>query len=150
MNPRLWPGTQGDHAGSRDAGYSFVETVVAIVLMGTVILGILTAVRTSVQASSVAFESAQTETVLKNAADWVQRAEQMCDYDEYVEAAAEAADWEPSLAASSSELLNRGGATWEPDCSNVSSSDVQRVTISVTSPNRGITRSLMVVKSNVD
>jgi Tfp pilus assembly protein PilV len=139
---------------SRDGGYSFVETVVAMVLMGVVVLAILTAVQTSVRASSISFEATKLETVLKNAADRVERAKANCDYDGYVQAAAIESGWADSAIASSTENLvdhNNNNADWSstPSTCAISASDVQRVTISATSPQHNISRTIVVVRSDI-
>jgi Tfp pilus assembly protein PilV len=141
----------------RDRGASLIEIVIAISLLALVVGGVLAAVRTSISASSVAYEGGQLETLLLNAADKVQRAPQQCEgYEEYVDAAALAQGWDPALVSSSVELLvaNTGdpSADWTPQpCpADVGPFDVQRVEISATTPNGDLTRHLTVVKSSVD
>lgn len=144
------PGRRGDI--ERDAGVSFIETLVAIVLLGTVVVAILTAVRTSVGASSVAFESAQVETVLLNAVDRVERANQvLCDYEAYVDAAVPE-DWSAgSVSSSVQKLVGHTGdpaLDWSTCVTANGADDVVRVTITATSPDHGITRTITVVKSD--
>ena len=53
----------------RDPGISFVEVLVAIVLLGTVAIGVLTAVRTTVVASAIDRDHANAHAWLQSAAD---------------------------------------------------------------------------------
>jgi len=139
----------------RDAGVTLPELIVAIVLMGVLLGAVLTAVQASVRASSVAFESAQLETVLLNASDRVARAPQLCDYEAYVDAAALAEGWSADRTSVDVELLvaNTGDASdWQPQAcpADVSPFDVQRLTVTVTNPAGTITRSMTMVKSDVN
>ena len=59
----------------RDGGFSFIEIIVTVVLMGVVLLPILVAVRTGVQTSVTTRTAADVETVLVNAVDRVYRAD---------------------------------------------------------------------------
>ncbi len=137
-----------------DGGFSFVEIIVAVSMMGVVVLAILTATRTSIRASSISYQSAQIETVLLNAADRVQRVNSVvCDYEQYVDAAVPQG-WDTALVTSSSQLLKStltGNPVddWQPCVSANAADAVVRVTISATSPTGDITRTMVVVKSDV-
>ncbi len=139
-----------------DRGTTLVEILMSIVLIGLVVTSILAASHAGIVASSTVYEAGQVETVLLNAGDRVHRAPQRCEYEEYVDAAALAQGWTVDATSSSVELLvaNTGNpsADWEAQtCSgSVSAFDVQRVTIIASSPDGKITRTLTVVKSNVD
>ncbi|MGA7757572.1 MAG: prepilin-type N-terminal cleavage/methylation domain-containing protein [Ilumatobacteraceae bacterium] len=148
--------------GGRDGGFSLVEVVIAIVLMGTVVVAILNAVSTSVKASSVSRSAAQVETAVVNAADRVNRAPKRCDYTIYVQAAVQTEGWSPDTASVTHEYYVPGvdatvEGTWEtgaagsPGCSGPAPTDllVQRVTISITSPDGKVRRNIEVVKSDV-
>ncbi len=141
---------------ARDEGFSLVEIVITIVLMGTVLIAIMNASLSGIRASTAASDVAQIETVLQNAADRVNRAPLKCDYAMYVEAAAQVAWGDPSLATSTYRWYQPGtdatdtGSWHDGACSvGVAGKDVQLVTITVTSPNGKVTRSMQVVKSNV-
>lgn len=146
----------GELGVARDRGVSIIEIVITISLLGLVVAGLLTAVRTTVTASSVAYEGGDAETLLLNAADRVNRAPQLCEYEEYVDAAALAQDWSTSTISSRVELLvdNTGNpaADWitQPCPADVGPFDVQRVVITVTTPENQIIRTLTAVKSSVD
>jgi type II secretory pathway pseudopilin PulG len=139
-----------------DRGFTMIEAVVTIALTASIVVALLAAVRTSVKASSTIYTAAQVETTLINAADRVGRAPQRCEYDEYVEAAAVAAGWPTTSAHADVELLvgNTGDpvADWAPQaCPDaVGPFDVQRLTIRVTSPDDAISRTITVVKGNVN
>ena len=139
---------------SDDRGSTLIEVVIAILLTGLVVVGLMAGIRTSVTASSIAYEGAQLETVLINAADRVSRAPQLCEYEDYVDAAALAQGWPVSTLSVSAELLiaNTGASSdWAaqacPD--DVQPFDVQRMTITATTPDGELTRTMTVVKSNV-
>jgi prepilin-type N-terminal cleavage/methylation domain-containing protein len=146
---------------ARDGGFSLVEVVITIVLMGTVLLAIMNASITGITASSAATNVAQIETVLQNAADRVNRAPQKCDYTVFIQAAAQAAHWSPTQASATYRWYEPGAdatvsGSWKTasdglGCSTpgVPGKDVQLVTITIVSPNGKVTRSMQVVKSNV-
>jgi prepilin-type N-terminal cleavage/methylation domain-containing protein len=141
----------------RDSGFSLVEIIITIVLMGTVLIAIMNASIGGIRASTAAGDVAQIETVLQNAADRVNRAPQKCDYAMYVQAAAQVAWGDPNLATATYKWYQPGadatdtGSWHSGPCSTpgVAGKDVQLVTITVTSPNGKVTRSMQVVKSNV-
>lgn len=148
--------------GDRDHGFSIVEIVIAIVLMGTVVIAVLNAVSTSVKASSLSRSAAQVETAVVNAADRVNRAPKRCDYTIYVQAAVQTEGWPPETASVTQEYYVPGpdataegtwatGATGSSGCSGPAPTDllVQRVTISITSPDGKVRREIEVVKSDV-
>ena len=148
--------------GGRDTGFSLVEVVIAIVLMGTVVVAVLNAVAVSVRASSVSRSAAQVETAVVNAADRVNRAPKRCDYTIYVQAAVQTEGWSPDTASVTHEYYVPGadatvegswetGAAGSPGCSGPAPTDllVQRVTISITSPDGKVRRNIEVVKSDV-
>ncbi|MBK5331892.1 MAG: type II secretion system protein [Ilumatobacteraceae bacterium] len=147
---------------ARDHGFSLVEVVITIALMSTVLLSIMDASLAGIKASTSAGDLAQIETVLQNAADRVNRAPLKCNYDQYVKAAAQAANWDPATANATYWFYKPGvdataPGTWNTPlapndaCSTpgVAGKDVQLVKITITSPNGKVTRSMQVVKSNV-
>lgn len=139
-----------------DRGSSLIEVLISIVLIGMIVVSMLAALRSGIVASSLVFEGAKTETVLLNAGDRVSRAPQLCDYEIYVDAAAQAEGWPDSATSVVTERLvaNTGDPVndWAPQTcpDDVRPFDVQRMTITATDPDGAITRTLTVVKSNVD
>ena len=138
-----------------DLGATLVEVMISIALIGLLMGAVVTAVQVSIRSSSTAYVSSNVETVLLNASDRISRAPQVCDYEPYVDAAASSNGWAPSSIDVTVELLvaNTGDASdWEPQTcpADVQPFDVQRLTISVTDPTGRITRTLMVVKSDVN
>lgn len=139
----------------RDAGVTLPELIVSIVLMGTLLAAVMAAVQMSVRSSSVAFEGAQLETVLLNASDRVTRAPQLCDYEAYVDAAALAEGWADTTTSVVVEKLvaNTGDPSdWQPQTcpADVGPFDVQRLTVTATNPAGTTTRTLTLVKSDVN
>lgn len=154
MNPDTNQRCRPPGDASTDRGATLIEMVLAVLLTGLVVLGLLAGIRTSVTASSIAYEGGQLETVLINAADRVQRAAQRCEYEGYVDAAALAQGWDVGTISVSAELLvaNTGSTSdWAPQAcpDDVQPFDVQRLTITATTPDGEITRTMTVVKSDV-
>jgi Tfp pilus assembly protein PilV len=144
----------GQPTRPRDPGSTLVEVIISIVLIGVVVSAVLAAVQVSIRSSSIAFTGAEVETVLLNAGDRINRAPQLCAYEQYVDAAAAAQEWGPETTTVTVEILvaNTGfPSDWEPqDCNtSVGPFDVQRMTIVATDPSGDITRTLTVVKSDV-
>ncbi|MEY2401028.1 MAG: hypothetical protein QOJ08_1139 [Ilumatobacteraceae bacterium] len=154
---------------SRDQGFSLVEIVMAIALMGTVVLAILNATFASVTASTSARESAEIQTVLQNAADRVNRADPGCDYSIFVQSAVLAKGWQASQASATYQYYEPGidalathPGKWLPASPGPSRTDacgpkgdqgrpprlIQLVTIAITDT-AGHQRTMQVMKSDV-
>ncbi len=145
----------------RDGGFSVVEVVVAIALIGIVVVASLEAVSTSVKVSTTSRSAAQVETAVVNASDRVNRAKKECDYLRYAQAAVQTEEWDPSTATVVQEYYTASGdprvaGTWQSGSSTCPAGPgittdllVQRVTITITSPDGKIRRSITVVKSDV-
>jgi hypothetical protein len=110
----------------------------------------------------VSRSAAQVETAVVNAADRVNRAPKRCDYTIYAQAAVQTEGWEPDRATVTHEYYVPGSdatvqGTWQtgaagaPGCPGPAPTDllVQRVTISITSPDGKVRRNIEVVKSDV-
>jgi prepilin-type N-terminal cleavage/methylation domain-containing protein len=151
----------GERAATRrtspsDAGFSFVEIVVTIVLLGIIVVPIMAAVRATVRASSVSGEAARVETAIINAADRINRAPMSCDYTMYAQASVQTAGWEALQASVSMRHydLQSGALAPESDGGCVpgtfvpSDGLVQLVTITIVSPQHQIERHIQVVKSD--
>jgi type II secretory pathway pseudopilin PulG len=147
--------------GRSDGGFSFIEIVLAIALMGTLVVASLEAVSTSIKVSSTSRSSAQVETAIVNASDRINRAPKKCNYLSYAQAAVQTEEWDPSNASVVQEYYVPSGnpeiaGTWmvgpagTPACPGVATDLlVQRVTITITSPDGKARRSITVVKSDV-
>ena len=139
-----------------DRGSTLIEIMISVVLIGVLLAAILSAVQLSIKASSTAYSGAELETVLINASDRVSRAPQLCNYDQFVQAAALAENWPTSsMSVTVEKLIPKDGAvpaSWTAqNCpSDVRAFDVQRVTITATNPGAQITRTLTIVKSDVN
>lgn len=145
-----------------DDGMTLIEIVITITLMGIIVGAILSAVATTVKTSATSRSAAQIETALVNAADRVNRAGKACDYTMYAQAAVGPQGWPAETVAVTHQYYIPGpdarstgswavGAPATPACSGAAPSDllVQRVTITITTPDGKIRRSIQVVKSDV-
>jgi prepilin-type N-terminal cleavage/methylation domain-containing protein len=143
---------------ARDHGFSLVEMVVTISIMSIALVPLMFGALVLVRASSAGRNATKVETVLNNAADRVNRARETCDgYSNYVEAAAQSQGWAAGQATATYKWYEPGDSAsvegnWHagicPD--GVQAIDlVQLVTISVTSPDGKLTRSIEVVKSKI-
>jgi prepilin-type N-terminal cleavage/methylation domain-containing protein len=152
---------EGRSRAGRDRGFSLVEVVVTITLMSVVLIPIMSAVAMSIKSSSHGRSAAQVETALVNAADRVNRAKQACEYESIVNAAMTLQGWTKDQVSLSYAYYNApatpdlagGGGSWvdgvacQPGTAILD--QVQRVTISVTSPDGVVQREIEVVKSRV-
>ncbi len=148
---------EAEQAVPRDSGHTLTEVLVAIVLIGIAVIPIMMAGIVTIKASTSSRNAAKVETVLANAADRVNRAGESCDYDVYVEAAAQAEGWDPSLATASYSYYVPADSpitlgTWVPGACPIGTRPeglVQKVTITVTDPSGSPVRTMEVVKSDV-
>jgi len=140
----------------RDGGFSIVEIVITISLMGIVVAPILTAVAVSIKASSTSLTAAEVETLLVNAVDRVNRAprsdDTACILTGPVGAAVETRGWPVSSGTVGHEYL--AGGLWTTDASGTACPGgvfnptlVQRITVTITRPEHGVRRTLQVVRS---
>lgn len=156
------PGRRPRHGVRSDDGFTLVEVVITVVLLGTVIVAIMSSVIASITASSTSRSAARVETAIVNAADRINRAPKRCDYSIYAKAAVQTEGWDPSRASVVQEYYVPGATaadagTWatgkpaSPGCSADEPTDLllQRVTLTITSPDGKVTRSIQVVKSDV-
>lgn len=149
---------QAKTAETRDSGQSLTEVLVAITLMGIAMIPIMLAGMSTIKASASSRTAARVETVLSNAADRVNRAGAGCNYDVYVQAAAQAVGWNASQAtatyayyvpAASPVTLGTWVAGACPTGGVRPAGLVQKVTITVTGPIGNTQRTIVMVKSDV-
>ena len=139
----------------RDAGVTLPEIIVSIVLIGTIVAALASSAIVVIRSSSTSYDIGQLTTMMRNASDKIDRAPQQCNYDAYVEAAATATDWPASTVSASVEMLTGSTGTtadWTPQSClvDVGPFDVQRITITGSTPDGRVTQTLTVVKSDVD
>ena len=145
-----------------DSGFTLIELLITIVLISTTVLSVLGAVQTNIIASARSRSAARVESVVVNVADRINRAPSTCDYSIYATAAALTEQW-PATAVSLSQKhykfqkydpnASEAGA-WEAGaCASELSTPpdllVQRIAITVTSPDGKVSRTIEVVKSDV-
>ena len=141
----------------RDQGFSLVEMVVTVTLVGLAMIPLMIAAWALVSNSSYNRNSTRVETTLSNAADRVNRAKGTCDYGIYLEAAVLAQDWQPEQITATYSWYEAGTTatalgTWHSGaCPADGYSDdlVQLVDITVRSPDGFVQRSIQVVKSKI-
>lgn len=146
----------------RDRGYSLIEIAVTVVLIGIVATALFQSVTTSIRTSSQGRFAAQVETTVVNASDRVNRATKRCDYLSVVQNAVRQQQWPDSTASVQQEFYvpgaNSGAAgSWQagppsaPACPafGQEAQIIQRVTITISSPDGSIRREIEVVKSDV-
>jgi prepilin-type N-terminal cleavage/methylation domain-containing protein len=151
---------RGRSARRRDGGFSLVEVVVTITLLGVVVAPILMAVTAGIRSSSLSLTAAEVETVLVNSVDRVNRSPRegvlACSLTGPVESAVETHGWPRSSATVGHEYLDSSGV-WQSDVSGSACPTggfqnglVQRFTITITSPEHNVSRTLQVVRSGED
>lgn len=133
--------------------------MITITLLGVVVVPILAAVATSIRSSRVSEDAAQVETLLVNAVDRVNRATRgdfPCDLTSPVAAAVETVGWPATSVRVDHAYLdvNENWVTDDPSgtaCPGGSFQNgiVQRITITITSPDEGLTRSLEVIRGDI-
>lgn len=145
----------------RDAGVSLVEVAISIGLMGIIVVPILLAVSSSIRSSNVSESAAQVETLLVNAVDRVNRAPRgdfQCDVSGPILAAVETVGWPTSTTQIDQEYLDELTGLWTagpavtpacPASTGFYQEIVQRITITITSPDERVTRSLQVVRGDI-
>jgi Tfp pilus assembly protein PilV len=144
-------------APTRDEGVSLIEVVAASAMMMIVVVPLGNAVLTSVQASSRSVENAKVITIAQNAADRVNRAGKSCDYAQYARAAATNEGWPASSVTVVQEHFVAASLPTQPGVwQNEACADgvlgpmlVQRVRITVTGGEHGLSSTIDVVKSDV-
>jgi prepilin-type N-terminal cleavage/methylation domain-containing protein len=142
-----------------DQGFTFVETVVTVVLLAIIVVPIMSAVLTSIRVSTITRSASQAQTAMINAADRINRAPLSCDYTLYAQAAVQTEGWSPDRASVQQAYYSPQTDTWTDDppgdpCpgapgATVTDDLVQKVTITITTPDSQIRRTIQVVKSNV-
>lgn len=142
----------------RDAGFSLVEMVVTVALVGIAVVPIMVAAFVLVKNSSYNRNATRVETILSNAADRVNRAEGLCDYKIFYEAAVQSQGWTSSQVTAEYAWYQAGATAAVPGiwhtgaaCPATGYTDelVQRVTIAVSSPDGTVRRSMQVIKSEI-
>lgn len=153
-------GTKVEHPSrTDDRGFTVVELAITIALLGVVVVPFLLSTTVGIKSSGVSRVVAEVNTVLQNAADRVNRADPgTCHYTSIVQAAAIEHGWSPDRASAIEREWKAGptpragdpGEWVLPTCSGIPDPTlIQRVDITVSSPDGKVTRKLQMVKSDV-
>jgi prepilin-type N-terminal cleavage/methylation domain-containing protein len=134
-----------------DAGFTLVEIIMTMAIMAIVMIPLMDAVVSNIRASAGNTNRAVVETTIQNAADRVNRAPLACDYKLYAQAAAQSQGWQADRATTTLKQWQASSGSWVAStCVDAPSSDtIQLVTITMSSPDGKINRTIQVVKSRV-
>jgi hypothetical protein len=150
----------------RDAGVSFIEILVAIVLLGTAMIAVLTAVRTTVIGTRLERDHARAQVWLQSAAEALQATPRVgCDpvgspatvpdvraiYETEVRTlVASPPGWDPSSQLSVIDVRFWDGSSYQAQCFDNAGFRLQLVTMRVLSADGDILEELSVVKDTPD
>jgi len=142
----------------RDPGSTLVEIVIAIALIGIIVVPTLAAMGALIRVSTTSREAANIETVLLNVADRINRAPTSeCDYTAYAQAAVVTHGWSASDIVVGHQYYDVVNDTWITGPAGAAACPasgnrpllVKLVTLTVTSPQADISRTIQVVKSDI-
>jgi hypothetical protein len=148
----------------RDRGTTFVELLVAVVLLGTIVVAALAGLRASITGTAVDEDSARAQAWLQAATDDVHATTYLaCDsnttaaieaaYQAAVDGSTRPAGWgSATITLVGVDFLSRTGITemWGPTCASGSATSplyAQPVTIRVSSPDGDFAAEIEVIKS---
>lgn len=151
----------------RDRGYTLIEMLIAIVLMGTIVLSIMGGMWAVVRASRQNDERAKVQAVLGAAGDRISSLEyDACpqddlSYEKFAQWAAESVGWEPGqVRIIDYKYWNPASDGWDAnnsiqtaDCNEMigltTSKTLQRLTLQATAPSGSYSATLDIVKANI-
>lgn len=136
--------THQTHRSRRDRGMSFVEVLVAVVLIGTTGVAVLAGMAATLRSTAVHDRLATVQARLSNAGDLL--TDVTLSSDTYVSCATPG-DYDAlvsALAVSVTAVEFWDGAGWQGSCSGASSSQLQKLTLHASI--EGVDRDLVVVK----
>ena len=139
-----------------------IEVVITIILLGIVVVPVMRSVIMTITASASAQSASEVETALLNAVDRVNRADfDRCDYKIFAQAAVQTQGWDKDQITATQGYLDHatdlfiegptGALDPGPACPETGfrTDLIQEISITVTSPDGRVTRTIQVVKSNV-
>lgn len=143
-----------------EAGFTLLELVISIAILGLVFVGILGSMGTTVFASDVHRKQAATQVVALGAAERIKSRDLLyvacatAAEPSYVAAARAVpvpAGWDPATTIAITDVAyetrGAGGASFGPTCYDANGIKVQQVTIVVTSPDGRASAQAVVVKN---
>jgi len=156
-----------DHREATDRGYTLVEMLVAIVLMGTIVLSIMGGMWAVVRASRQNDVRAKTQAVLGAAGDGISNYRYIAcpevdqGYEEFGQKAAASVGWPlESVEIVDYQYWNPDTGTWDdnnsiqgtdcnPNVGLTTSKTLQKLTIRATSPGNDYSATIDIVKSDI-
>jgi prepilin-type N-terminal cleavage/methylation domain-containing protein len=147
----------GDPPGSSggESGFTLVEMLIAVFIMGLIATAVLGALGTVVRASRSSNELARVEAVMSAAADRLEVTPYIpcattSSYAPPVKSASGTVEWGPSTVSVLSVTYWNGTAFVAGPCSTTSTLNaIQRITFEVVSPDGVARRQMEVVKTDV-
>jgi len=148
------------HARRRgDDGFSLVEVLVSIVLIGTVTVAMLVALRVSVKASALDRDHINAHAWLQGATDILYGYDRLdcgtvaasleasvrTTYDGYVQTAPKPLDWDGTIEVVN-PVLFWNGDQYSPTCYDDMGINLQLITLRVYGPDNKIVESVQIVK----
>lgn len=156
-----------DPARSEDAGYTLIEMLIAIMLMGSIVLSIMGGMWAVVRASRQNDERAKVQAVLGAAGDGISNYRYIAcpevdeGYEEFGQKAAAAVSWPlESVEIVDYQYWNPDTDSWDdnnsiqgsdcnPNVGLTTSKTLQKLTIRATAPSGGYTATIDIVKSDI-
>jgi prepilin-type N-terminal cleavage/methylation domain-containing protein len=166
LNPQLVSSPESERI-HRDSGYTLIEMLIAIMLMGTIVLSIMGGMWAVVRASAQNDQRAKVGAVLGAAGDGISNYRYIAcpevdeGYEEFGQKAAASVGWPLStVAIIDYQYWNPDTGTWDdnnsiqgtdcnPNVGLTTSKTLQKLTIQATSPGGGYTATIDIVKSDI-
>lgn len=148
---------RGPRLAPRDRGAGYIETIVAISIMGILSVPLMNGFIQGISSSSRGRSVARVETTLQDTADRLNRAPLGCDYLDLARAAVQMQGWALTSVSLDVHRFVPGpdptsGGTWVAGACQgavVTPNLVQKIRITINGPGVSGPRSLEVVKSDV-
>jgi prepilin-type N-terminal cleavage/methylation domain-containing protein len=130
-------------------GFSMVESVVAIAILGIIVAAMVGGMATSISASDIHRQQSQTNAVMVSAAESVKSQPYSNCALTYPPGTSLPTGWPADAVSVSVKYWNAASSTWGPTCHDTDGSSffpMQLVTVLVASPGQRATTSVGIVK----